>query len=320
MGFIISFSALFSKIWRINKIFHNRQFRRIKVTEADVLVPFAVLFALNFALLLAWTLYDPLRFERLPVGSTNPFNTYGTCSFERDGTIGIAVGILTVNFGAILLACAQAYRARQISDEFSESRWVGVTVASWLQVFVVGFPVMFLVKENPTATYFLRTSSVFVVCMSLLLFIFVPKILFHRHNSNNDENDLRNVKVYSPSSDNEKTANKSSVYGSGGFSSQGSSHGIGIRIVSSQIDTEGLLAQIKDLEDRIRETEHRNRMLEAVAINNKKAGQSQRLLNTESSLPTDTAQSGTAVEPSSQLKVAFVDSEASPVEAQESLN
>jgi hypothetical protein len=56
-------------------------------------------------------------------------------------------------------------------------------------------------------------------------------------------------------------------------------------------------------------------MLEAVAINNKKAGQSQRLLSTESSLPTDTAQSGTAVEPSSQLKVAFVDSEASTVEA-----
>jgi hypothetical protein len=319
MGFVISFSALFSKIWRINKIFLNPQFRRIIVTEADVLVPFAVLFALNFALLLAWTLYDPLRFERLPVGSTNAFNTYGTCKFEHDGTIGIAVGILAVRFGAIILACAQAYRARQISDEFSESRWVGVTVASWLQVFVVGFPVMFLVKENPTAAYFLRSSIIFVTCMSLLLFIFVPKILIHRHHSKNDGNEHKSISGFRPSYNDEKTPNKTSEYGIG----EGSSQGIGIRIVSSpgvlssQIGTEdGLLAQIKELQDRNREMEHLNSLLQAVAINNKKAGQSQRLLSTESSLPTYTAaESGTAVEPSSQLKAAFVDSEASTVEA-----
>jgi hypothetical protein len=318
MGFIISFSALFSKIWRINKIFLNPQFRRIIVTETDVLVPFAVLFALNFALLLAWTLYDPLRFERLPVDSTNPFNTYGTCKFEHDGTIGIAVGILSVKFGAILLACDQAYRARQISDEFSESRWVGVTVASWLQVFVVGFPVMFLVKDNPTATYLLRSCIIFVTCMSLLLFIFVPKILFHRHHSKNDEDDHKSVRVFRPSYYDKKTPNRPSEYRTGECSSEG----IGIRIVSSpgmlssQIETEdGLLAQIKELEDRNREMEHLNRMLQAEAINNKKAGQSQRLLSTESSLPTDTAQSGTTVKPSSQLKAAFVDSEDSTIEA-----
>mmetsp|Transcript_1460 Transcript_1460/g.4071 ORF Transcript_1460/g.4071 Transcript_1460/m.4071 type:complete len:207 (+) Transcript_1460:1063-1683(+) len=37
-GFSFSFAALFSKIWRINKIFHNPQFRRITVKLVDPLM------------------------------------------------------------------------------------------------------------------------------------------------------------------------------------------------------------------------------------------------------------------------------------------
>jgi hypothetical protein len=106
--------AALGKIWRITKIFHNPSFRRITVTENDVLVPFAVLFSNNFVLLSTRTLYDPHRFERLLVDKTNPCITYAT--------IGMAVVVLVVNFDAILLACAQAYRAHTISDEFTESK------------------------------------------------------------------------------------------------------------------------------------------------------------------------------------------------------
>lgn len=165
---------------------HSRQnsFKRITVTEADVMVPFSVLFVVNFALLLAWTLLDPLVFERIKVHEDSPFSdTYGTCKFESESNrygVGLAFPIVLVNFCAILLACAQAYRARHISDEFSESRWVAFTVASWAQVFVVGCPVLFLVQEQPTAFYFLKVSIVFVACMSLLLFMFVPKVLIRR--------------------------------------------------------------------------------------------------------------------------------------------
>jgi len=260
MGFIISFSALFSKIWRINKIFHNPRFRRVTVTETDVLVPFAVLFAVNVALLLAWTLSDPLRYKRLSVESSNPWNTYGTCQYEKRWTISFIVGIIAVNFGAILLACAQAYRARQISDEFSESKWVGITIASWLQVIIVVFPVMMLVKENPTAVYFLRTATIFVVCLSLLLFIFVPKIIYHQRHRRNKGTES-NVRIYQP----KRGSAASGQFGypmspSDDQMNVSASMTYGIRIVrppavtSTQTDTEdALLSRIRELEDRIQE-------------------------------------------------------------------
>ncbi len=62
------------------------------------------------------------------------------------------------------------------------------------------------------------------------------------------------------------------------------------------------------------------RQCKAIAIKYKKYGQAQRVFNTETSLPTDTAKSGTTVEPSSKMRVVFVDFEASHVYAQESLN
>lgn len=271
MGFIISFSALFSKIWRVTKIFQNPQFRRITVTETDVLVPFAVLFTLNFALLLAWTLVDPFRYERVPVDGANPFNTYGACRFENDSTIGFAIGVLVVNFGAILLACIEAYRARRISDEFSESKWVGITIVSWLQVVVVGMPVMFLVKENPMATYMLETTMIFVVCMSLLLFIFVPKIIFHRRSKKNSQHRSSNfgrgsIKVYGPafsqgSADHPSTDNS--------YSRRGSTKGLGIQILSSPAIEEELRAHIRKLEEKIGGLENQNLMLKAIGAKEK---------------------------------------------------
>ena len=67
VGFVTTFSALFSKVYRINKIFGaSNTFKKIKVTEKDVVKPFCVLFSLNFIVLLCWTLVDPLVWTRLP--------------------------------------------------------------------------------------------------------------------------------------------------------------------------------------------------------------------------------------------------------------
>ena len=274
MGFIISFSALFSKIWRINKIFLNPRFQRITVTEQDVLVPFAVLFTANFALLLAWTLVDPLRFERIKVDEANPFSdTYGSCQFgENDGTIAIAISILAINFGAVVLACAEAYRAREISDEFSESRWIGITIASWFQVFVVGVPVIFLVNEQPTALYFLKTSIIFVASMSMLLFIFVPKLFIQRRNnvrgsyrsstlggSSGFRLPLSNTANYAASNDFGVT--ESNTSGNHRNGDHGSSLGIKIvgsptLVMAAKSETEGQLqSRIDELEDTLRKLE-----------------------------------------------------------------
>jgi gamma-aminobutyric acid type B receptor len=59
-GFTITFSALFSKTMRVNRIFHSQvPFGRIKVTIRDVMTPFVVLLSANIVVLTCWTVIDP---------------------------------------------------------------------------------------------------------------------------------------------------------------------------------------------------------------------------------------------------------------------
>jgi hypothetical protein len=76
----------------------------------------------------------------------------------------------------------QAFKARNISTEFSESTYLGIAVFSWMQLSVVGIPVMFLVEEsNVVARYGLTVGLLLAVCMSILLFVFAPIVYIKNH-------------------------------------------------------------------------------------------------------------------------------------------
>jgi hypothetical protein len=176
LGFTIAFSALFSKLWRINKLFTGgNALRRITVKPKHVLAPFAVLFTLNVILLTIWSIVDPLRWTREPLNVGEDWNTYGACVSEgRTSTVMLALLCVT-NLAALILACHQAYQARNISDEFSESKYIGIAIYGWFQIMVVAVPVMFLLgRDNPTAFYFLTVAVIFLVSMSVLVIVLTP--------------------------------------------------------------------------------------------------------------------------------------------------
>ncbi|KAL3922564.1 MAG: hypothetical protein SGILL_002138, partial [Bacillariaceae sp.] len=179
VGFVTSFAALFSKLWRINKIFQSNRFQRVKVTEKDVLVPFAVLFVLNFALLLAWTIADPLVWDR-KTSDTDPTDSYGRCIAHGTAHIYFLSAIVIIDVAALVLACFEAYKARGISDEYSETKFIAIAVGGWVQVVLIGVPLMFLVSGNPTADFFIKACIIFTITLAMLLLIFVPKMLHEK--------------------------------------------------------------------------------------------------------------------------------------------
>mmetsp|Transcript_40293 Transcript_40293/g.85831 ORF Transcript_40293/g.85831 Transcript_40293/m.85831 type:complete len:341 (-) Transcript_40293:437-1459(-) len=176
MGFSITFSALFAKIWRIHKVVTNAErMRRVVVPEREAMVPIVVVFTLNFVLLLCWTLIDPPKWQREFI-KDDPTNSYGFCKSEGKAWIAFLTMLVLLNFSALVLACVQAYRARKMDAEYSESRWLGIACLSWIQVLIVGVPVILLTQDQPVASYFTRTILVFLVCVSMLFYMFVPKI------------------------------------------------------------------------------------------------------------------------------------------------
>jgi len=181
MGYAISYAAMFAKLRRVNKLFQNPQFRRIKVEAKDVLGPFAVLVFLVFTLMLCWTLLDPPRWERKHVEENNEWNTYGSCTNSGAAGQALPICIIVVHYSALLLVCWEAWKARQISDEFSESKKIAIIVFNWLQLELIATPVFYLSgNENTRVRYWVLTSALLAESMSVLFVLFVPIFLHHR--------------------------------------------------------------------------------------------------------------------------------------------
>jgi hypothetical protein len=193
-GFTIIFSALFSKTWRVNKIVKSAMLQsssgnangeqRANITsEKDVLLPFAFLLSCNWAILLSWTLWDPLTYSRLEREGTDYWNrvieTYGGCHSENAIAFLIPLGV--VNFAGVIMSCWQAFQARNITSEFSESKYIAFTVVLLCQGFLTGVPVIVVVRESPEAFYVVVCITTFLLSAAVLGLIFGPKIWLQRN-------------------------------------------------------------------------------------------------------------------------------------------
>jgi hypothetical protein len=175
VGSAFCIAALFAKLCRINKLFHSQSYRRMQVQPKDVMIVPSAFILVIVTLNIVWNVLDPPHWERRVVQG-QPYTSYGICTLGET-----AVG--TAMFAAIVVICGigfimtvwQAFRARNISSEFSESKYLGIAVFSWLQLGLVGIPVLLLIdSSNVSARYSLWVGIIFILCMSMLLVVFVP--------------------------------------------------------------------------------------------------------------------------------------------------
>jgi len=189
IGFCTIFAALLTKTWRIVRILENAaRFQRVKISVTDVLYPYFALLAANVIILICWTVINPLVYDRTATPSRDGWNrvisTYGHCVSSNPDSKGAAAPYLgclaIINGGLLILANLMAYRARNIRTEFGESHYIAIVMASMMQAFLIGIPIIFLVLNQPSAYYTVIVFLDFAVCLATLLFMFVPKILAHR--------------------------------------------------------------------------------------------------------------------------------------------
>lgn len=183
VGFVTTFSALFTKTWRLNKLFRSsRNFQRIVIRPKDVIIPFLVLMIANFAIMLAFTLHAPLVWERQLVANYDKYGrsveSVGWCvpSNTRNTTIYL-VFVVAINISVLLFANYQAYIARDLPSEFSESTFIAVAMGSLLEVFILGIPVLFVSSSDPSMSFLIRSILAAVTSLSALLPIFLPKYI-----------------------------------------------------------------------------------------------------------------------------------------------
>lgn len=151
----------------------------IVVTTSEIITTLVILLAVNWAVLITWTLKAPLEWERRFGEGTDtfgrPVESYGICT--NDGAFAYVILLVVINLGLLVLANYWAYKSRNIETEYHESRYIAIAMASVLQAWCMGIPIFIMVWETPQAKFFVSTGIVFVTSAAVLGLIFVPKVI-----------------------------------------------------------------------------------------------------------------------------------------------
>ena len=165
-------------IFPILQAYTNPELDFIYVSSLDILGTFACLYSLNLIVMIPWTLVAPLEWHRVPRDATDifdrPVESYGNCS--NADALPFAIALLILNISILIMANWWAYQSRNIETEYHESRYIGITMASILQAWCMGIPILIVVWENPQAKFFVESGIIFVTSLSFLLLVFVPKV------------------------------------------------------------------------------------------------------------------------------------------------
>ncbi len=183
-GFNLIFSALISKLLRLNKIFSSAQkFKRVKVTPMDVMRPLAVLMTLTVVLLSMETIFEPSDYIIRRVESTDewnrPLGEYGECSYHTNNGI-TQIFLLIIKLIVLAMVNMQAFKARNIQTEYNESIYITLVTAISLQVYTITTTVLMVANDKPIQKYLMRIMEIFLPGLAILLFIFYPKLKYVR--------------------------------------------------------------------------------------------------------------------------------------------
>lgn len=184
VGFAIAFSALLTKTWSVYQIYRKPDVDTITLRPVHFAKTLGALLLVNIIVLLSWTFVAPLKWTRVEGESKDAFdrsiNSYATCSAESGSALPFRLVLVTFNLGVLIVANVLAYKCRDVSIEYQENRYIAISMASILQAWAMGIPILIVVKDSPQAKFFVEVAIIFVTCSSILLLMFVPKMFSYR--------------------------------------------------------------------------------------------------------------------------------------------
>lgn len=171
-GHIITYGALFSKLWRVNKVL---QFTRRKISAAAVAGPMAALLFATIVVLTAWTVHDPLVWTRTTV---NDYTGESIAQCHSDSfriyipLLAVVVAIPTV------LTCVMAWKTKDVDETFTESSWIFTLIILQIQVIMVSFPIVVLLRGSSTEGRYMGLVLLMATFpSSTVILIMVPKFV-----------------------------------------------------------------------------------------------------------------------------------------------
>jgi len=178
LGFSIVFSALFAKIVRIMLVLKAAEnFVRKTVGAKDVAYIMVGVIAVQVVVLTCWQIIDPLLWQREVLSWDNndyPTKSIGVC--ESEHALRYIIPLVVADAIMLLFALYLGFRTRNISTKYQEGTWITASVLSSLQILMLAAPILLIVENDTTASYFIKVVVVFLFCSTVTMLIFFPKM------------------------------------------------------------------------------------------------------------------------------------------------
>ncbi|CAB9497914.1 acid type B receptor subunit [Seminavis robusta] len=178
IGFVMVFSSLFSRIWRVQMIFKaGEALRRRTVSLIDIAPYVAIMFVVVLSLLIAWQAVDPFQWGREVLLVDNDgyvLESTGRCTSDTGWYFWIA--ILGFQILCVFYALVLCFQTKHIQDDLSESSNTFLAVICIFQVNVIALPISAMVQDDTEVFYFVRSCALFLQNYTVLCLMFWPKM------------------------------------------------------------------------------------------------------------------------------------------------
>ncbi|XP_033638880.1 gamma-aminobutyric acid type B receptor subunit 2-like [Asterias rubens] len=194
LGFTLAFGAMFSKTWRVHRIFTNIKMKKKVIKDGQLIAIVGFMAVIDLVILIVWQIVDPMKpatIELSPRMDTSGRDimiipVIETC-VSSQMTIWLAAiyiykGVLMI-FGLFL-----AWETRHVSiPALNDSKYIGSSVYNVAIMCVLGVALSSVITEDPNASYGLVSVFILFCSTVTLCLVFVPKVIEMRGNPNVNE-------------------------------------------------------------------------------------------------------------------------------------
>lgn len=181
VGFTVFYSSVYCKIRECMKIFKDPKKYKVLFVAPQSDFKFTLrLLILNGSILAAWTVTDPLKWERnevdggmlYPDGTTE---TYGMCRGQVNGSFTFSALLFVMNLAILLIGMIRALKCRFLVLEYNELQWLTLSLIPFFECWLIGGPVVALTTERPTVTFITLSFVIAASSVAGGMAIFAPK-------------------------------------------------------------------------------------------------------------------------------------------------
>eukprot|EP00004_Rigifila_ramosa_P003531 TRINITY_DN1376_c0_g1_i3.p1 TRINITY_DN1376_c0_g1~~TRINITY_DN1376_c0_g1_i3.p1 ORF type:complete len:3289 (+),score=642.11 TRINITY_DN1376_c0_g1_i3:45-9911(+) len=191
LAFVVIFSNLLGKTWRVWRIFENKQLRKITITNTDLAQFIGVLVMLEVLGLLIWSAKDTPG-QAIWFGSPSAF----VCS-SNNSSLYEAIQLI-YRFLLLFGGCFLAWNTRNVISRFNESKDIGLSMYTYLIVSFLQTALQFTLAPNTLGLFAVQALGdlvVFSVILTRLYALKIIRLVREDHSDLSDHSDSRNSRA-----------------------------------------------------------------------------------------------------------------------------